>query len=97
MPEPSAFKFGVAVEKLRRQKSPGINQISTEFIKAGESSIRFETQKLINSIWSKKELPVEWKESIIFKRMLKQIAVILESYHFCQLHEKFYPTSCSQG
>jgi len=29
--------------------------------------------------------------------VLKQIVVITEAYHFCQLHTKFYPTSCCQG
>jgi len=35
VPEPSAFKFGVAVEKLRRQKSSFINQIAVELMKEG--------------------------------------------------------------
>ena len=33
-------------------------------IKAGGRKIRSDSQKLINSIWNKEELP-EWKESII--------------------------------
>ena len=35
MPEPSAFKFGMAVEKLIKHKSPFINQIVAELMKAG--------------------------------------------------------------
>jgi hypothetical protein len=35
-------------------------------IKAVGRKIRFEIHKLINSIWSKEELPEEWRESIIF-------------------------------
>jgi len=35
VPEPSAFKYRVAVKKLRRHKSPFINQIAAEFMKAG--------------------------------------------------------------
>jgi hypothetical protein len=27
------------------------------------------------------------------KKAIKQIAVIIEAYHFCQPHTKFYPTS----
>jgi hypothetical protein len=41
-------------------------------------------------------LPEQWKESIIvpiYKKGIKQIAVIIEAYHFCQPHTKFYPTS----
>jgi hypothetical protein len=45
--------------------------------------------KLINSIWNKKELPEEWKEPIILPT--KQTAVIIEAYHFCQMHTKLNP------
>jgi hypothetical protein len=62
--EPSAFDFDMATEKLKRHKSPGIDQIPAELIKAGGRSIRSEIHKLINSIWNKEELPEQWKESI---------------------------------
>jgi hypothetical protein len=55
----------MAVEKLKRHKSPGINPISVELIKAGGRIIRSEIHKLIISIWNKEEFPVEWKESVI--------------------------------
>jgi hypothetical protein len=35
VPEPSAFEVEMAIEKLKRHKSPGIDQIPAEFIKAG--------------------------------------------------------------
>ena len=35
MPEMSAFEVEMAIEKLKRQKSPGTDQIPAEFIKAG--------------------------------------------------------------
>jgi len=56
--------------------------------------------KLITSIWKKKKLPEEWKESIIVpipKKGDKTDAIIIEAYHFCKPLTKFYPTSCSQG
>jgi hypothetical protein len=34
-------------------------------IKAGGRTIRSENHKIINFIWNKKELPEQWKESII--------------------------------
>jgi hypothetical protein len=43
-------------------KSPGIDQIPAELIKAGDSKICGEIHKLIISIWDKEELPEEWKE-----------------------------------
>jgi hypothetical protein len=65
VPDPSAFEVEMAIEKFRRHKSPGIDQIPAEFIKAGGSIICYEIHKLINSVWNKEELPEQWKESII--------------------------------
>ena len=58
VPERSAFEVEMAVEKLRRHKSPG----NDELIKAGVRTIRYEIYKFINSIWSKDQSPTEWKE-----------------------------------
>jgi len=54
----------MAIEKLKRHRSPGINQIPAELIKAEGRTICSEIHKLINSIWNEEELPEEWKESI---------------------------------
>ena len=35
LPEPSTFELERTIEKLKRQKSPSIDQIPTELIKAG--------------------------------------------------------------
>jgi hypothetical protein len=52
-------------EKLKSHKSPGIDQIPAELIKAGSRTIRCAIHKLIIAIWNYEELPEEWKESII--------------------------------
>jgi len=65
VPEPSAFEFELAIGKLKNYKSPGIDQIPTELIKAVGRTISCAIHKLIISIWNKEELPEEWKESII--------------------------------
>ena len=65
MPEPSAFEFKLAIGKLKNHKSPGIDQIPAELIKAGGRTIGSAIHKLIISIWNKEELPEEWKVSII--------------------------------
>jgi len=54
----------MATEKLKRHKSPGIDQIPAEFITSGSRTIHSEIHKFMNSIWNKGELPVEWKKSI---------------------------------
>ena len=35
-----------------------------------------------------------WSLYLAIKKDIKQTVVIIEAYHFCQLHTKFYPTSC---
>jgi len=65
VPEPSASEVELAVDKLKSHKSPGIDQISAELIKAGGRTIFLEIHKLITSIWKKEKLLEELKESII--------------------------------
>ena len=55
----------MAIEKLKSHKSPGIDQIPAELIKAGGRTICYEIHKINNSIWNEEELPEEWKQSII--------------------------------
>ena len=64
-PDPSASESELAIEKLKTHKSPRIDQIPAELIKAGGRKIRCEIHKLIISIWNEEELPEEWKELII--------------------------------
>jgi len=59
VPEPSAFEVELAIEKLKSHKSPGIDQILTELIKAGGRTICFEIHKLIISVWNKEKLSEE--------------------------------------
>jgi hypothetical protein len=62
--EPIFIEVEMALEKLKRHKSPGVDQIPAELIKAGSRTVCCEIHKLINSVWSKEELPEKWKESI---------------------------------
>jgi hypothetical protein len=56
VPEPSDSEVEMAIKKLKRHKSPVIDQIPAELIKAGGRTTRSEIHKLINSIWNKDEL-----------------------------------------
>ena len=47
VPEPSAFEFEMAIEKLKTHKSPGIEQIPVELIKARGRTICSKIHKLI--------------------------------------------------
>jgi bisphosphoglycerate-dependent phosphoglycerate mutase len=51
--ELSANESEMAIEKLKRHKSPYINPIPAKVNKAGSSKIPSEVHKLINSIWNK--------------------------------------------
>jgi hypothetical protein len=55
-PEPSASEVQLAIEKIKHHKSPGIDQIPVELIKARGRTIHCEIHKLIISIWNKEEL-----------------------------------------
>ena len=55
----------MATENLKRHKPPGIDQMPAEQIKTGGRTIRSEIHKLTNSVQYKRELPKQWKESII--------------------------------
>ena len=59
VPAPSAREVELAVDKLKSHKSPGIDQMPAELIKAGGRTICLEIHKLITSIWKKEKLPEE--------------------------------------
>jgi hypothetical protein len=52
VPGPSHFEVEIAIAKLKKNKSPGSDQIP-----AGGEILLFAIHKLINSVWNKEELP----------------------------------------
>ena len=100
VPEPSASEVELAITKLKSHKSPGIDQILAELIKAGGRTIYLEVHKLIISIWKKEKLPEEWKELIIVpihKKGDKRDCNNYRGISLCQPFTKFYPKSCFHG
>jgi len=86
--------------KRLKGESPGVDQISTKSTTAEGRKIRNKIHKIVNSIWNKEGLPELWKYSniaSIYKKSKKQILIVIETYHFCQIRTTFYPTSCFQG
>jgi hypothetical protein len=63
VPECSASEVEVAIGKLKKYKSPGVDQISAELIHSGGETLHSEIHKLIKLIWNKEELPDHWNES----------------------------------
>jgi hypothetical protein len=70
---------------------PGSVQILAELIQGGGETLQSEIRKLINSTWSKEELPISGR------RMMKLNVVIIKEYYCYQLHTKCYPMSFSHG
>jgi hypothetical protein len=62
-------------------------------IQAGSRTTCCEIHKLIISIWNKKKLPKEWKESNIFlsiRRVIKQTMAITGAYQFAKYIQNFF-------
>jgi hypothetical protein len=65
VPGPSRFEVEIAIAKLKKYKSPSSDEIPAELIEAEGEILLSAIHTLINSVWNKEELPVQWKESII--------------------------------
>jgi hypothetical protein len=77
----------MAIEKLKRHKSPGIDQIPAELIKAGDRRIRSEILFEIRRKCLRNErcCPLY----LFVRRAIKETVVITEAYHVRQLRTKF--------
>jgi hypothetical protein len=81
----------MAIEKLERHKSPGVDpQQSGLKQEVGQFVLR---SLNINSVWNKEEIALRSGRSlslyVFLRRVIKEIVVIIEAYHFCQVHTKF--------
>jgi hypothetical protein len=65
VPELSASEVEVAVGKLKRYKSPGVDQIPAELIETEGKRLRSYIHKLVTLTWNEEELPHQCKESIV--------------------------------
>jgi hypothetical protein len=65
VPDPSASEVEVAIGKLKRYKSLGVDQIPAELIQAGGEILRSEIHKLAKLIWNKEDFSKEGKKSIV--------------------------------
>jgi len=91
--EPRAFEVEMAIEKPKRHKSPGIDQIPAEkfALKSLNLLILFGIKG--NCLRSGRSRSLY----LFIRREMQQIVVIIWAYHFCQTSTKFYPTSYCQG
>ena len=100
VPEPSAFDVELAIEKLRSHKSPGIDQIPAELIKAVLEQFDMRPINLLFLFGTRRYCLSSGRSRSLYlsiRRAIKRIVVIIGAYHFCQLRTKLCPTSFSQG
>jgi hypothetical protein len=98
VPEPSTSMVEVAIGKLKRTKSPGVQQIPEKIIQAEGEALCSEIHKLIKLIWNKEELCHQWKESVVVpihkksdKRVLQYIGYsYISRKPMIQLGGKYY-------
>jgi len=99
--ELSAFEVEMAIDKLKGHKSPAIDQIPAKLIKAGVRTFCSEVHKLLLILYGKRQNCLRSGRSqslyLSIRMVINQIVVIIEAYHFSQLHIKFYPISGCQG
>jgi len=94
--EPSAFEVEMAMGKLKRHKSLGIDQIPAEVINIGARTIFSEIHKPMNSVWNKVELPKDWKEWIIVPVCKKGDATDCSNFRGTLLSTKYKILSAIQ-
>ena len=58
-------KVEVAVASLKKGKSPGVDNISAEFVQAGGETMIDVLTEICNRIWSTREWPTPWTQSLI--------------------------------
>ncbi len=54
-----------AVKRLKKGKSPGIDEITGEIIQAGGEKVIDEIHTICNQIWQEGKVPEEWAKSVI--------------------------------
>ena len=99
VPLPSAFEVDLAIEKLKRHKSPGIDQIPAELIKTGVEQLAVRSINLLFPFGIRRHCRkngISRSQYISIRRGIKQIVITIGAYRFCQLRTKFRPTFCSQ-
>jgi hypothetical protein len=90
VPGPGHLEVEIYISKLKKYKSPGIDQIPAGLYQEGGETLVSVVHKLITSIWYKEELNDQWK-------MIKLTVIIIVGYHCYQLYTKLYRISFFHG
>jgi hypothetical protein len=90
VPKPSTSEGEDAIGKLKRYKSPSVNQIPAELIQAGGETLRLNIHNLMQLIRNKEELPHQWKESIVVPIHKKGVKTECSNYRGISLLSTSY-------
>jgi hypothetical protein len=95
MSEPSAFEVEMAIEKPKRHKSRGIDQVPVHLIKAGDMTIRSDIIKLFILFRIRRNCMRGGRSRSLYlfiRRAIEQFVIIIRTYHMP--YTEFYPISC---
>ncbi|KAL0153085.1 hypothetical protein M9458_051610, partial [Cirrhinus mrigala] len=79
--EPTLEEVKLAVYALKNGKSPGLDQVAVEGIKAGGDTLLPRLHNLIKSIWRLDKVPTRWKKAIIIPIHKKGDSRECNNYH----------------
>ena len=99
MPDRSGFEFELAIEKLKRHKSPGADKIPAELIKTRVQKFVLRPIILLILFGIRRNFLSNGRSRVLYlfiRRSIKEFVVIIETYHFRKIRTNFYPTSCCQ-
>jgi hypothetical protein len=95
VPEPSSSEVEIAIEKLKKYKSPGTGQIPAELIQAEGIHYALRSTNLLIVFRIRKNCQSSGRNLLLYlfiRRVIKRTVVIIEEYHCYQLRTKSYPT-----
>jgi hypothetical protein len=96
VPEPSPFEGEIAIEKLKRYRSPGTDHISTELIQAGSNKYILRSTDLLFVFGIRKKCHSSGRILSLYL-FIKRVMKLTEEYCCYQVHTKVYPIFWSQG
>ena len=98
VPKQSAFEVELVTEKLKVTNHRVLIKSQQNLLKQGMEQLVMRSINLLFVFGIRRNcLRSRSLYLSIIIRAIKQTVVIIWAYHFCQLHTKFYPTSCCQG
>jgi hypothetical protein len=99
VPESSLVEVEIAIEKLKRYKSPGTEEILAKLMEAGGETLHSEIHKLV-LYGIRRNCNRSGRSLLLYqfiKRVIRWTVIIIKEYPTYQLPTKFYPPFWWQG